>query len=397
MSEIDQGKGAAMVNMTRELLEDLERRTLASYAFCSADSRGRVHPQAKHAYRTEFQRDRERIVHCTAFRRLLYKTQVFVNHEGDMYRTRLTHTIEVATLSRSLAVALRLNSDLAEAIALAHDLGHTPFGHAGEEAMCELMKDHGGFEHNRQTLRVVDCLEKKYPEFDGINLTHEVREGLIKHHTIYDKPEEGELRPDDHPPLEVQIVNLADQITYACHDLDDGLYSGLLTEDLCMSVDLFREHYEETVKAYPTLNEEGRRANIIRLLIDREVRDCLETTRACIDAAGVASVEDVRHAGRMLVTQSESLLAKNAQLNAFLYENMYRHYRVTRMSEKAKRVMTALFQSYTANINQLPPTSRRRALEAKDPLTVVCDYIAGMTDRYALSEYKKMFDPFERV
>ena len=380
----------------RKELEGQEVKTLAPYATRSKDSRGRVYPEEEHPYRSCFQRDRDRIIHSTAFRRLEYKTQVFVNHEGDHFRTRLTHTIEVTQISRSIARALRLNEDLSEAIALAHDLGHTPFGHAGEDTLRELMKDSGGFEHNRQSLRVVDVLEEKYPEFPGINLTYEVREGIIKHETRYDSPVPQEFSQSEKPVLEAQIVNLADEIAYDCHDVDDGLYSRVLSEKMLEEVELWKVLYQKCQQKYAGLNSAQIRNYIVRQMINREVSDLLETTSQRLKEFRIQSVPDVRLASEMIPAFSFELKSLNNQLKEFLLKHMYQHYRMVRMADKAKRILSELFSVYLENPEQLPGSTREK-LKSQDKMRVVCDYIAGMTDRFAQQEYKKLFDPFEKV
>lgn len=385
-------------------LEERERLILAPYAALSAKSLGRVHPTESHPYRTDFQRDRERIIHSAAFRRLEYKTQVFVNHEGDNYRTRLTHTIEVAQISRSIARAMWLNEDLAEAIALAHDLGHTPFGHAGEDALSKKMEPDGGFSHNSQSLRVVDVLEERYPEFSGLNLTFEVREGIVKHETVYDRPDAEGFHPEWQPTLEAQLVNLADEIAYNSHDLDDGLRSGLIGWDDLEEVILWRELIGASEGAYPDLNRRLRRHDIVRLLISWQVTDLIGYSRDRMTALGVETLDDVRNAKGLLVSFSPEFQAKLDGLKRFLFDHMYRHYRVSRMAAKGERILHGLFDTYVGDIRQLPPKFRERIdgslsgeQRDRDIRQVVCDYVAGMTDRYAMLEFRKMFDPFEKV
>ena len=384
------------VDCLREELENQEEKSLASYAMQSRQSRGRRVHEEDHPYRTNFQRDRDRIIHSTAFRRLEFKTQVFVSHEGDHYRTRLTHTIEVAQISRSIARALRLNEDLAEAIALVHDLGHTPFGHAGEETLNEIMKDHGGFEHNRQTLRVVDLLEEKYPDFPGLNLTYEVREGVMKHETIYDHPIPAEFNPDDRPTLECQLVNSADEVAYHCHDIDDGLASDLLKEEELNQITLWGDLAKNLKKQYSHLSSSQRRHQLVRTLINFEVSDLLKETKRIIQKYEIKTLEDVRNAEENIVKFSNTTKELNSQLKDFLFDKIYRHYRMIRMAGKARRIITHLFEAYLEDSNQLPPSFRQR-LKDEDQMQLICDYIAGMTDRFALQEYKKLFDPFERV
>jgi dGTPase len=380
----------------REDLENQEEKTLASYAMKSCQSKGRVHREEPHPYRTDFQRDRDRVIHSTAFRRLEYKTQVFVSHEGDHYRTRLTHTIEVAQISRSIARALKLNEDLSEAIALVHDLGHTPFGHAGEETLSEIMQNHGGFEHNRQTLRVVDLLEEKYPDFPGLNLTYELREGIIKHETSFDHPLPDEFNPHQKPTLECQLVNLADEVAYYCHDVDDGLASDFLKEQELAQVTLWGDLARDLSKRYAHLSPDQRRHQLVRMLIDLEVSDLIDETEREIKTHAITSVDDVRNADQDVVRFSQSVRQLNDELRQFLLEKMYRHYRLIRMADKARRIINQLFEAYLEDSNQLPPAFRER-LKQEDKMELICDYIAGMTDRFALQEYKKLFDPFERV
>jgi dGTPase len=380
----------------REELERQEESSLASFATKSSHSRGRRYPEEPHPYRTDFQRDRDRIIHSTAFRRLEYKTQVFVSHEGDHYRTRLTHTIEVAQISRSIARALKLNEDLSEAIALVHDLGHTPFGHAGEETLNEIMKGHNGFEHNRQTLRVVDLLEEKYPDFPGLNLTYELREGVMKHETSYDHPLPAEFNPKEKATLECQLVNLADEIAYYCHDLDDGLSSDLLKVDELNQVPLWANLAGELSKKYPHLSADQRRHQLVRTLIDFEASDLIGETKSAIVTNNIKSIKDVRGAKENIINFSEQTKKLNIQLREFLFEKMYRHYRMIRMADKAGRIINQLFNAYLEDSYQLPPSFRER-LKHEDKMQLICDYIAGMTDRFALQEYKKLFDPFERV
>ncbi len=379
--------------------QEIEQFSLAAYAAHGIDTQGRRYPEPSHPYRSEFQRDRERVIHSAAFRRLEYKTQVFVNHEGDNYRTRLTHTIEVAQISRSLARALRLNEDLAEAVALAHDLGHTPFGHSGEAILNEILTREGvkeGFSHNHQSLRVVDLLEQRYPDFRGLNLTYEVREGIVKHETVYDTPASEDFHPEWRCSLEGQIVNLADEIAYNSHDIDDGLRSQILNWDDLYTLDLWRELYDESKKTYPNLDDRQRRHHLIRRMIDRQATDVVDTTAARLAGTEVGSTQDIRLCPENIAAFSAVFLSKLQALKQFLFDNMYRHYRLIRMQEKANMIITRLFEAYMNNPDQIAPAFRRR-LEGEDTVLIVADYIAGMTDRYAMLEYKKLFDPFERV
>lgn len=374
-----------------------EGTNLAPYAMKSSLSRGRRYDEPEHPYRSIYQRDRDRIIHSTAFRRLEYKTQVFVNHEGDYYRTRLTHTLEVSQIARSIARALMLNEDLVEAIALAHDLGHTPFGHSGEEALHKLMKDHGGFDHNVHGLRVVDYLEKRYPNFRGLNLTWEVREGIIKHSTPFDKPPRvKELEPEKSATLETQVVDIADEIAYDAHDLDDGITSGLLNEEGLRNVQLWRHLDEQIRKRFKDIDNEIRKYQIVRYLIDLHVSNLIDETKKRIKKYKVDSPQKVRDKSFKIISFSGDLKDKRSQLKEFLLKNLYQHYRVVRMSDKAKRFIQELFGVYLAKPQQLPPSSQAR-IKQEGTYRVICDYIAGMTDRYALDEYKKLFVPYERV
>ena len=387
-----------------DFLHERERVTLAAYAAHSAESIGRVRAEAPHPYRTAFQRDRERIIHSAAFRRLEYKTQVFVNHEDDNYRTRLTHTIEVAQIARSIARAMALNEDLAEAVALAHDLGHTAFGHAGEEALNRKMAADGGFSHNRQSLRVVDVLEERYPEFQGLNLSFEVREGIVKHETIYDRPDAEGFHPEWKPTLEAQLVNLADEIAYNSHDVDDGLRSGIFGWDDPAGLRIWTELNDASNAIYPNIDRRLRRHHVVRLLIGWQVTDLITNARRGLEQMKIQTLEDVRQAEQLPMTFSAEFGEKLAGLKKFLYENMYRHYRVSRMAAKGERILNSLFDAYVEDPRQLAPKFRQRvgrAASAPDAdrvlRQVVCDYLAGMTDRYAMLEYRKLFDPFEKV
>ncbi len=382
--------------LVREELERVEHEHLAPYAHRSSDTRGRDYPEEEHPLRPAFVRDRDRIIHCSAFRRLEYKTQVFVNHEGDYYRTRLTHTIEVAQITRSIARILRLNEELAEAIALAHDLGHTPFGHSGERALNRLMEGHGGFEHNRQGLRVVEVLERRYPQFPGLNLTWEVREGIIKHGTEYDRPVSNRFDPLKRPSLEAMIVDIADEIAYNNHDLDDGLTSSLIRAEDLRGIELWEETYARICSDYLDADFEIHKHQCIRSLINMQVTDVIHQIERNIMNLGVRNVEDIRNSQKAIVSFSPEMHRKNQALKEFLLEHLYRHYRVVRMAQKAEMILEALFQSYRKNINQLPPHFFRRTLQ-EEPELVICDYLAGMTDRYALEEHRKLFDPHEKT
>jgi dGTPase len=382
--------------LRREEFATLEDQLLAPYAMRNAASRGRQHREDEHPFRVAFQRDRDRIIHSTAFRRLEYKTQVFVNHEGDYYRTRLTHTMEAAQITRTIAKSLRLNGDLAEAVALAHDLGHTPFGHAGERVLNDLMAPHGGFEHNAQSLRIVDQLEERYPEFRGLNLTWEVREGIVKHTPPYDKPLATHFARGEAPSLEAQLVDHTDEIAYNSHDIDDGLKSGLLTLEQLDDVAIWRQAYSAVRSRHATANQRIWRYQSIRRIIDLLVTDLMTTLETRLAAERIERLEDVRAYRRPIAGFSPEVDAQRLELKAFLMDNLYRHYRVMRMAEKAKRVMTDLFEAYMSEPQQLPPhvLERQRAGEALP--RVVADYIAGMTDRFALQEHSKLFDPFEK-
>jgi dGTPase len=376
---------------------------LASYACTDENSRGRVHPEDKPVYRNQFQRDRDRIIHSAAFRRLEYKTQVFVNHEGDLFRTRLTHSLEVAQIARSIARELHLHEDLAEAISLSHDLGHTPFGHAGQTALNRCMHDYGGFEHNLQSLRVVDELEQKYAEFHGLNLMFETREGILKHCSVKNARILGEVAQrfidKTQPSLEAQIVDLSDETAYSNHDVDDGLRYGLILFDDLLDIKLFRDQYEKVAGKYNEINNRQMIHEIIRRMINVMVVDLIDTSRNNIEAANLQSLDDVRNQPKPLMSFSDEMTALNLELKQFLRENLYQHYRVHRMSRKAYDIITALFDAFMNDIKILPP-------EARDQCTImqnesgdegiargVADYIAGMTDRYAIVEYERIFNP----
>lgn len=382
---------------TRREIEEIEIKTLAPYAMKARHTKGRVHKEEEHPYRTCYQRDRDRIIHSTAFRRLEYKTQVFVNHEGDYYRTRLTHTLEVVQIAVSIARGLGLNGDLAEAVALAHDIGHPPFGHSGEEELHVLMKDYGGFDHNLQGLRVVDLLEERYPDFRGLNLSWEVREGINKHSTPYDHSRKlVELEPDKSPTLEAQIVDLSDEIAYDNHDLDDGLTSGLIKEEELREIPLWRDIHDKINTRYPGLKGQIRKYQIIRALINTEVTDLITESEKRIGEFKIKTSEDAREVSQRIILFSQKLLEERKALKKFLFDNLYMHHKVVRMADKSRRFIRELFNVYLSNPEQLPPTSKGR-LGAEGPHRVVCDYIAGMTDRYALDEYIKLFNPYERM
>lgn len=385
-----------MMRLRREI-EKFEEANLAPYAMKSSQSRGRKHPEEEHPMRTAFQRDRDRIVHSSAFRRLEYKTQVFVNHEGDYYRTRLTHSLEVSQITRTLARALKLNEDLSETIALAHDLGHTPFGHSGESVLNALMKKHGGFEHNLQSLRVIDHLEDKYPGFNGLNLTWEVREGIIKHSSDHDHPElMEEFEPDSRPTLEAQLVNLADEIAYNNHDIDDGLASNMITLNQLKDIDLWQENYEKVLRELSGYPLKVQKHQTIRYIINMLVTDLIQNIYNNIADKKIKTVEEVKKLKRPLVMFSSAISKKNRELKMFLRNNLYNHYRVIRMAVKAERFITDLFNAYNNNPEQLPPQVFNQIGSEKKE-RIIADYIAGMTDRYALDEYKKLFDPYVKV
>ncbi len=384
--------------LTRADLEAREAQWLAPYAMASRRTKGRLHPEPEDPVRSVYRRDRDRIIHSTAFRRLEYKTQVFVNHEGDYYRTRLTHSLEVAQIAGSIARGLRLNEDLTETVALAHDLGHPPFGHAGEDALREQMELHGGFDHNLQGLRIVDVLEERYPQFPGLNLTWEVREGINKHRAPFDQPgkQPALIDPEMRALLEVQVVDLSDEIAYDNHDIDDGLTSGLIREEQLQALELWATTRATVERQAPTPSPTIRNYQIIRSLIHAQVTDLIAATETRMTRCNIRTVDDVRHAMEPLVGFSPALAALRQPLKDFLRRELYHHYRVSRMATKAKRFIAQLFAVYLKQPEQLPHAPRAR-LEREDPHRVICDYIAGMTDRYCLEEYKKLFDPYERV
>jgi dGTPase len=376
---------------TRERLEQIEDSALAPYGMRSRHSRGRVYPEDEHPYRTVYQRDRDRIIHTTAFRRLEYKTQVFVNTEGDYYRTRLTHTLEVAQIGRTLARALGANEDLTEAVCLVHDIGHPPFGHSGEQALNALMKDHGGFDHNQNSLRVVETLERRYPDFPGLNLSYEVREGIVKHETEYDVSSAQSFDPDKRGLLEAQIANAADEIAYNAHDLDDGLRAGLITPADLNGLDLWERLMYRVGWDGMDFNDLWRH-RLIRRLIGIEVTDVINATEERITAAGVKSTEDVQRLDHNLIRFSDAQKQLNRGLKNFLYQRMYKHTRVIRMQMKADRLLGELFHAYVTEPGQLPRSAQHR-IEEVGLHQAVCDYVSGMTDRFALDEHAKMFDP----
>jgi dGTPase len=380
---------------------------LAVYAADDAHSRGRRYAEPAPQYRSEFQRDRDRIIHSSAFRRLAYKTQVFVNHEGDLFRTRVTHSIEVAQIARSIASALSLNETLSEAISLAHDLGHTPFGHAGQDALNDCMRDYGGFEHNLQSLRTVDELEERYALFPGLNLTYECREGILKHCAVSKARELGELGERflqrRQPGLEAQLANLADEIAYNNHDVDDGIRAGLITLEEAAQVPLVQRQYQQVMRLYPDLQGRRRVHETVRRMVNEVVIDVIESSLTRIRAAQPRDIDAVRSLGEPLMGMSEGMRAEHLQLKQFLRDEVYRHQRVLRMTTKAKRVLSALFAAFMEEIKLMPAEHRDQAqrAEQRDGLAgrarTVADYVAGMTDRYAILEYRRLFDPAERT
>jgi dGTPase len=379
---------------TRQQLEEIEDKGLAPYGSRSRDSKGRAYLDNEPEYRTTFQRDRDRILHTTAFRRLEYKTQVFINYEGDYFRTRLTHTLEVSQIGRTLARALGANEDLVEAICLAHDLGHSPFGHSGEVALGRLMKDFGGFDHNRQSLRIVTELEQRYPEFPGLNLSWEVREGMVKHESEYDISDARDFNPDLRGNLETQIANVADELAYTTHDLDDGLRSGMITPQMLDGIALW-EILRETYKWQGPYLDDVTRHRMIRQLVGLMVTDMVEATDKRLRDSQVKSALDIQRLKHNVIGYSEEMQRRNREIKDFLYKKLYRHYRVVRMSVKAERIISDLFNSYCAEPLILPETAQA-AIEKRGLERTICDYIAGMTDRFAIEEHQKLFNPLEK-
>jgi dGTPase len=365
--------------LTREAIEERELRELKPYAMKARLSRGRRHDEEEHPYRTAYQRDRDRVIHCAAFRRLEYKTQVFLTTFGDYYRTRLTHTMEVAQIARTISRSLGLNEDLTEAVALAHDLGHGPFGHTGEDALAEVMGEHGGFEHNRHALRIVEVIERKYPEFPGLNLTEELRQSLLKHR-------EGQLH------LEAQVVDAADRIAYNTHDIDDGLTSGLLKEEALLEVVLWKEASESVQSRWPDLDTDRRRYHAVRTLINVAVTDLLDASRKRLEDSAPADPHEARAQPHRLVSPSPELERKQKELSEFLNRNLYNQFQVRRMRNKAQRFVLEMFASLVEDPGQLPPAAHEWARE-QGLHPGVCDYIAGMTDREAILEYRRLFHP----
>jgi dGTPase len=384
----DLWRGDRTGSRSREAMEAAERATLAPFAQKSGDSRGRKYPEPRHEYRMEFQRDRARIIHSRAFRRLEYKTQVFLNGTGDHLRTRLTHSIEVASISRTIARALGLNEDLAETIALAHDLGHSPFGHSGEEMLAECMRDHGWFDHNRQSLRVVELLENPYPNFPGLNLTFEVREGLRKHQAFYDPSTPGEEKCCC-PSLEAQIADLADEITYYSHDLDDAVDFEILSAARLEENKIWRRTHQAVISRYPGAREPDLHKLIIRDIIDTQVGDVIKTSAQSIADAGVQSADDARRRPAPLIRYSDDLLRANRELRKFLYQNVYYHPRVADVNRRACEMLRKVFEAYLADPERLGEAAAKR-IEAEGLHRTVCDYIAGMTDRYLMDEYARI-------
>lgn len=382
--------------ITCQQLEVQEQQVLAPYAAKSRESKGRQHPEPEAEYRTAFQRDRDRVLHTTAFRRLEYKTQVFVNHEGDYYRTRLTHTLEVAQLGRSIARALRANEDLVEAICLVHDLGHSPFGHSGEAVLNKLMRDYGGFDHNKQSLRIVTKLERRYPDWPGLNLTWETREGIVKHETEYDFSDSSEYAPELGPNLEAQIANIADELAYTAHDLDDGLRAGLLSPAQLEPLVWWQALRESLDWPKSEPFTEMMRHRLIRRLIGLMVDDVVDTTAQNLKVLDPPSMLALQKHVAPVCVHSGSIAKRNRQLKNFLYENMYQHYRVVRMQSKAERFISDLFRAFVAQPAQLPPQTQAR-METVGLHRTVCDYIAGMTDRYTLQEHDRLFGRWTRT
>jgi dGTPase len=376
---------------SREQLEIMESQQMAPYGMRSKNSRGRVHPEDEAEHRTRYQRDRDRILHTTAFRRLEYKTQVFINYEGDYYRTRLTHTLEVAQIGRTIARALGANEDLTESICLAHDLGHPPFGHSGETILSRLLRDEGGFDHNKQSFRIVTKLENRYPDFPGLNLTWEALEGIVKHETEYDVADARDFNPDLRGNIEAQIANVADELTYTAHDLDDGLRSGMISAGMLEGIALWEIVLQSIEWSGGELDDLSRH-RIVRRLIGIEVNDIIHTTDQRLRESGVRSVDELQRLPYNVVSFSEDMRRRNRELKDFLFNNLYRHHRVMRMSVKAERIVNDLYQAYLNEPMILPRHIQEQA-RSGDMKRTICDYIAGMTDRFAIEEYTKLFDP----
>ena len=376
----------------RSTLEELEDKALAPYGVRSKNSKGRAYLDSEPDYRTTFQRDRDRILHTTAFRRLEYKTQVFINYEGDYFRTRLTHTLEVSQIGRTLARALGANEDLVEAICLAHDLGHSPFGHSGETALARLMKDHGGFDHNKQSLRIVTELEQRYPEFPGLNLCWEVREGIVKHESEYDISDARDLNPELRGNLETQIANAADELAYTTHDLDDGLRSGMITPQILDGIALW-EILKETYNWHGPNLDDIERHRMIRHLVGLMVTDMVNATDRRLKESGAKSALDLQKLTYNVIGFSEDMHRRNRELKDFLYQKLYRHYRVVRMQVKAENIIKSIFDAYISEPAMLP-NQFQKIITLRGLQRTVCDYIAGMTDRFAIEEHQRLFDPF---
>ncbi len=384
----------ASAMLTREEIEQREEEQLATWAMRASESRGRIHDEPAHPYRTAFMRDRDRIIHASAFRKLEYKTQVFVNHEGDYYRTRLTHTIEVAQIARTAARALRLNEDLTESIALSHDLGHGPFGHKGEYVLRDLMQDHGGFEHNAHGLRVVDLLERRYPRWPGLNLSHEVREAFARHSPV--PAERLGFAAGRRPTLEAQLVDVCDSLAYLAHDLDDGVASGVVTTLQLCDVDIWREHWQQTVRDEPNLANKLQALATVKKIIDVGVSDLVKATWSRIQASGVTSPDDVQDHGSPLVGFSKDMHRMQRRLSHYLHEHFYCHPRLMKMGGKARRILEEIFHAYRKDPRMLELEERAWA-ETVGLERALCDKIAGMTDREAQDEYERLFSPFERI
>jgi len=376
---------------TRQQLEEFENQQLAPYGIRSRDSKGRKYPEEEADFRTRFQRDRERVLHTTAFRRLEYKTRVFINHEGDYYRTRLTHSLEVAQIGRSVARTLGANEDLVETICLAHDLGHPPFGHSGEAALAKLMKEHGGFNHNTQSVRIVTELENRYPDFPGLNLSWEVLEGMVKHETDYDISDAKEYDPELRGHLEAQIANVADELAYTAHDLDDGLRSGMIEPNQLDGIAIWEIVNESIGRRKSDSLDELSRHQIIRRLIGFETIDLIQSIDRYLRKSMVKSPLELQKLPYNVVGFSEDMYRRNRELKDFLFNNLYRHYRVVRMANKAETIVSDLFKAYHSTPAMLPESVRRQA-QNQELERVICDYIAGMTDRFAIDEHKRLFD-----
>jgi len=375
----------------RQLLEKIEEQTLAPYGMLSMNTKGREYPDNEPDYRTSFQRDRDRILHTTSFRRLEYKTQVFINYEGDYFRTRLTHTLEVAQVARTIAKAIGANRDLVEAICLAHDLGHPPFGHSGEKMLNNLMRDFNGYDHNKQSLRIVTEMEKRYRGFPGLNLTWEVREGIVKHETEYDVSDAGKYDPELRGQLEAQIANVSDELAYSAHDLDDGLRSGMITPEMLSGVEFWEILIEQIGWEGQTLTDLERHV-LIRKLIGILVTDSVTTISAKLQNSNVQSPLDIQKLEYNVSGYSEAVQRRHRELKDFLYQNLYRHHRVMRMQKKSERVIAELFNAYVKEPAMLPK-DYQKSFDLIGLERTVCDYIAGMTDRYAIEEHQKLFDP----